>query len=330
MFHVNFHHVNIRKNTFLMLAVLCLLCCVLLTESYAIPDKVIYIKTKDNSLIETAIYNANGLQYDKMIPIVFIHCLGCAKGRWNTVLNEIYSTENTNIFETNPMITISLRGHGNSQYFNKSTVNNYQTNINDIITVLSEIGIHTPCIFVGHSFGSMIVNKMIITNPQMVYAAIVMGTLTYFDDDLHNILHSFKQYTLQEWYESKKELARVNIEPVLTSNRINEDVYFELISDQMIFDFDIQTKTEFIPYDIRINVENGDFDNIPFVIIQGSKDFMKKPLIEPFIVRSKEYKTKIKVDYLECDDCDHQIMFGNEKRIVSHLKNVIHIQKNAE
>ncbi len=292
-----------------------------------------FYEMEDGSLIDAAIYNMRTLQQyktnnnDSPPPIVLIHGFMNSRRYWDSLLAEMLTST---LFLDNLIITISLRGMGDSQYINLTTINNYETNINDIFTILSQIGLpeNTKCIFIGQSFGSMITNKLVINNLNRVYGIILMGTLSYTNDDIiNNIIDSFTWHNGQNWTQSLINHTNINWDIPYNDGRIDKQYMYLMKSEQMKLKFEIMTQTQFRPYDLRPDIQsNKYFNKIPIVIVRGNMDFIPLQTVQPLIDIGDNV---VLLDY-ECDSCDHDIVFGHEQDICNKLNEMIGPRKSSK
>eukprot|EP01084_Bolivina_argentea_P097285 174908_1 len=280
-----------------------------------------FYEMPDGSLINAATYNMDKIQYlsPDSPPIVLLHGFMNSRRYWDSLLSIML---NNTLFSNNPIITISLRGMGDSQYINLETPNNYMTNINDIFTVLSQIGINenVKCIFIGQSFGSMVTNKLVINKPNRVFGIVLMGTLSYTDDIIDNIIDSFTWHNGNNWTQSLINYANTNWNVPYNDGRIDKEYLYLMKSEQMKFKYEIMTQTQFRPYDLREEIQNKQyFNNIPIVIVRGNMDFIPLETVKPLIEIGDNV---VLLDY-ECDSCDHDIVFGHEQHICDKLYEIM-------
>lgn len=293
------------------------------SESYG---DIAYFEMADRSLIDVAMYNMQNIQsykdyhQDLPPPIVLLHGFMNSRRYWDSLLTIML---NNTLFSNNPIITISLRGMGDSQYINLDTNNSYQTNIEDIFEILSSIGIDDDikCIFIGQSFGSMITNKLVATKPNRVHGIVLMGSLFYADATIDHIIDTFKWYDGNNWTFSLLNHANTNWDIPYKDGRIDKKYWQLMKSEQMKFRFEIMTQTEFRPYDLRDDIEY--FKQIPIIIVRGNNDFVPRATLEPLMGIGDNVKM---LDY-ECSSCDHDIVYGHEQEICDKLIEMIQRDK---
>eukprot|EP01084_Bolivina_argentea_P134659 237458_1 len=112
-------------------------------------EDVRYFEMDDGSLINAAIYQLGPTSdADTISPPITVLLPGFMNGRryWDTLLDVM---EKSTLFVGHTIVSISLRGMGDSQYLNLTTHNDYLSNINDIFTILSRLGFESKkCIFI--------------------------------------------------------------------------------------------------------------------------------------------------------------------------------------
>lgn len=119
-----------------------------------------YLKTKDGIKI---FYES----YGKGRPLIFIHGLGASSSMYKPQVEYF-----KNFFE---VILIDLRGNGNSGKLDCHFENVLEMQTNDIKEILNLLKIEAA-IFVGVSYGGVLIQKLAITYPETVKALVIVDS----------------------------------------------------------------------------------------------------------------------------------------------------------
>ena len=103
--------------------------------------------------------------------ITFIHGFGGSSNIWHKQVRELSKNHN--------LLFIDLRGHGKSRNIPLDSDFNLFTACEDIIHVLKFLKIKSSH-FVGISFGSLLIFKLIETHKKYINKSILSGAITYF------------------------------------------------------------------------------------------------------------------------------------------------------
>ncbi|MDN4494720.1 alpha/beta fold hydrolase [Ureibacillus aquaedulcis] len=153
-----------------------------------------YLRTKDGTNIY---YESQG----KGTPLVFIHGLGASSTMYKPQVEYF-----KNFFE---VILIDLRGNGNSGRLDCEFERVLGVQINDIKEILNFLKIE-EAIFVGVSYGGVVIQKLAITYPEIVKALVIVDS--YCDTSIDSVQKLFGVMgAKQTWilHIPKKWLARL-------------------------------------------------------------------------------------------------------------------------
>ena len=104
--------------------------------------------------------------------ITFIHGFGGSSNIWHKQVRDLYKHYN--------LLFVDLRGHGKSKNIGLDSDFNLSTVCEDIIKVLEFLKIKSSH-FVGISFGSLLILKLIETHKTYINKSILSGAITSFN-----------------------------------------------------------------------------------------------------------------------------------------------------
>ncbi len=102
-------------------------------------------------------------------PIVFVHALGGTANSWYGVVNAMRQHHHC--------ISLDLRGHGRSGGKGKFTVEAWA---HDVLGLIRHLELPTATL-VGHSMGSLVVQHLAQTEPEICDALVLVGGISYFE-----------------------------------------------------------------------------------------------------------------------------------------------------
>lgn len=91
--------------------------------------------------------NIKGEPESESSDVVFIHGTGSHSGMWSNQVEELSG-------KGYRCLSLDLRGHGKSAEPYEST--NIDVHLNDVLETLEHSNVKLPCVFIGHSLGSII------------------------------------------------------------------------------------------------------------------------------------------------------------------------------
>ena len=168
--------------------------------------------------------------------ITFIHGFGGSSNIWYKQIREISKSYN--------LLFIDLRGHGKSSDICLDADFNLATSCEDIINVLKLLKIKKSH-FIGISFGTLLIMKLIETHQQYINKSILAGAITSFNyftrflllclNLLKNILPNMLLYKLFAYIimpkSNHKESRRIFIQEAKVMNRKVFKQWLKLIPD---------------------------------------------------------------------------------------------------
>jgi len=105
--------------------------------------------------------------------ITFVHGFGGSSNIWYRQIRELSKHHN--------LLFIDLRGHGKSKNIILGSDFNLATACNDIINVLNFLNIKSSH-FIGISFGSLLILKLLKTHNQYINKSVLAGAITSFNN----------------------------------------------------------------------------------------------------------------------------------------------------
>jgi 3-oxoadipate enol-lactonase len=101
-------------------------------------------------------------------PVVFVHGLGGSGNVWHGVMQAVQQHQHC--------IALDLRGHGRSGGKGKFSIEGWARDVEKLITHLE-----LPTVtLVGHSLGTLVVQHLAQTKPELVDAVVLVGGISYF------------------------------------------------------------------------------------------------------------------------------------------------------
>ena len=239
--------------------------------------------------------------------ITFIHGFGGSSNIWYKQVRYLYRHYN--------LLFVDLRGHGKSKSIPLDYAFNLSTICEDIIKVLDFLKIKSSH-FVGISFGTLIILKLIETHKQYVNKSILAGAITSFNyftrflllclNLLKDVLSNMLLYKLFAYIimpkSNHKESRRIFIQEAKVIDRKVFKQWLKLIPDLK----------KYIIYLKPINF------NKHILFISGKGDYL-------FSEDVKEFSSKNKfLSYYSIEGAGHVVNIDNpsifNKRVIEYLK----------
>lgn len=115
--------------------------------------------------------DGNTLRYDSYgegPPVVFVHGLGGSANVWHGVMQAMKQHHHC--------VALDLRGHGRSQGRGQFTIEGWAKDVQRLIATLE-----LPAVtLVGHSMGTLVVQHLADTQPDLVDHLVLVGGISYF------------------------------------------------------------------------------------------------------------------------------------------------------
>lgn len=115
--------------------------------------------------------DGNTLRYDSYgegPPVVFVHGLGGSANVWHGVMQAMKQHHHC--------VALDLRGHGRSQGRGQFTIEGWAKDVQRLIATLE-----LPAVtLVGHSMGTLVVQHLAETQPDLVDHLVLVGGISYF------------------------------------------------------------------------------------------------------------------------------------------------------
>ena len=239
--------------------------------------------------------------------ITFVHGFGGSSNIWHKQVRVL--SENYNL------LFVDLRGHGKSRNICLDSDFNLVTSCEDIINVLKFLKIKSSH-FVGISFGTLIILKLIETHKQYVNKSILAGAITSFNyftrflllclNLLKDVLSNMLLYKLFAYIimpkSNHKESRRIFIQEAKVIDRKVFKQWLKLMPDLK----------KYIIYLKPINF------NKHILFISGKGDYL-------FSEDVKEFSSKNKfLSYYSIEGAGHVVNIDNpsifNKRVIEYLK----------
>lgn len=192
--------------------------------------------------------------------ILFVHGLGPNLRQFEK--QQKYFSKNFQV------LSISLRGHGNSTTLSSGDVEDYQVNkyANDIYELLTFLNIHKVH-FVGHSTGGVIGYELLKQYPDLFISLVTFGTtaeLKLPDNVLAQIINQEEQLIDKNGLDTYAKIIANNSS---SYPEVQDEIYNEIrqCSKEVI----INTRKNIANYSYLKLLEKT---NIPILLIQGEKD----------------------------------------------------------
>lgn len=107
--------------------------------------------------------------YGEGPPVVFVHGLGGTANTWHGTMDALRQHHH--------VVAMDLRGHGRSNGKGKFTVEGWA---NDVAQLIRHLELPTARL-VGHSVGSLVVQHLAQTKPDLCDALVLVGGISYFE-----------------------------------------------------------------------------------------------------------------------------------------------------
>ena len=239
--------------------------------------------------------------------ITFIHGFGGSSNIWHKQVRDLYKHYN--------LLFVDLRGHGKSKSIPLDYDFNLSTVCEDIIKVLEFLKIKRSH-FIGISFGSVLILKLIETHKKYINKSILSGAITSFNhvsrfllfclNLLKNVLPNMLLYKLFAYIimpkSNHKESRRIFIQEAKVIDRKVFKQWLKLIPDLK-------------KYILHLNPNNF---NKHILFLSGKGDYL-------FSEEVKEFSSKNKLlSYCSIEDAGHVVNIDNpsifNKRVIEYLK----------
>ena len=199
------------------------------------------------------------------------------------------------------VLSISLRGHGNTTSRNKLTHSDFELNKlgQDIVTFLDKMNIQNVH-FVGNSMGGNVGYELLKSNPNRLLSFTTFGTTAALNKSI--FLVSLMKFTYK--LLNIKTIAKLS--KTAGQTEYSKNKIYEMISQSSK-----QTILNLIPYLAKFNyIETIKKNQIPTLIIKGEKD---KEINEVLNSTISVFKNKTNFNLIELKKAGHFANLDNPK-----------------
>ncbi|MEH7351927.1 alpha/beta hydrolase [Gottfriedia acidiceleris] len=270
--------------------------------------------------------------------IVILTGMGCSYDEWYEVIE--------NLSQTNRILTFHRQGLGKSEI--GEGINNTESTVRDLASLLSHFKIEEPIYLVGHSYGGLCAQHFAKTYPDIVAGVILVDSTSVELKELDNLnLPVIDNESDEEWIEKCLNYAKKDTEKLsetLKPTLNDKHCHFPIDIQQRLIDFQLNpllyramaSEIKEWKNDAEVIKKLGDFPNIPLIVIGRDKEFTIKtemktgiPLWELRIFEEKwselitnQVKLSSKSELFFASNSGHSVFLDRPDLIIDCIKRI--------